>query len=186
MFEHVTDLAVVARELHRLTAPGGYGVHIYPARRRIKEPHFFMPLVHWLPKNRLRHAAILGYCLLGQGGRPEQIPGAGPVKRASFLYQYSITNTFYRPHGQIAAALRDTGLDTCFVVTNHRRIGNHRLLNRIATFPVLRPVIDWLLLTFAGVIVLTRKVERPDAPQTVRFGSWTGRWQKGRRPRSGA
>jgi SAM-dependent methyltransferase len=181
VFEHVADLTVVARELDRLTAAGGFGLHILPPRRRVKEPHFFMPFVHWLPKNRLRHAAILGYCLLGRGGRPPQIPNAGPLKRAAFLYDYSITSTFYRPHGEIAATLREAGLDTCFVVANHRKIAEHRLLGRLVALPLIRPVSEWLLLTFAAMIVLTRKAEGPDAPPKLRFGSWVGRWARAKR-----
>lgn len=178
VFEHVADLDVVAGELSRVTAPGGFGLHIYPPRRRVQEPHFFMPFVHWLPKNRLRHAAILGYCLVGLGGRPPQIPGAGPLKRASYLYHYSIEETFYRPHGKVAGSLHRAKLDTCFVVTNHRKVRAHGLLARVANAPLLRPVMDWTLLTFMGVNLFVRKPSGKDCADRLTLGGWSGTWRR--------
>lgn len=179
VLEHVADLSVVARELHRLTAYGGYGLHVLTPTRRIGEPHLVMPFVHWLPKNRLRFAAILGWCLLGRGARPEQIANASPLKRAQFLYQSSITSTFYRSHRQVAAILQEAGHDTCFVTTNHRRLRQRPGLARIADIPMLRPLIDWVLLTFLGASILTRTVDDFEPPASFRFGSWVGQWQFG-------
>lgn len=178
VFEHVDDLGLVAGELGRLTAPGGFGLHIYPPRRRVQEPHFFMPFVHWLPKNRLRHAAILGYCLLGLGGRPPQIPGAGAVRRASYLYHYSVGSTYYRPHDEVAGALQQASLDTCFVVTNHRKFRAHPLLARMTGAQPIRPVVDWLLLTFMGVNLLVRKPASSDHDDRIAIGAWAGAWSR--------
>ena len=180
VFEHVADLNLVAHELRRLTAPGGYGFHVFPPRRRPQESHYYMPFVHWLPKNELRHAAMLGYALLGLGGRPPEIPGAGPAERASFLYRYSVAHTFYRKHREIAQTLNDGGLDVCFAVTNHRRLRASRALSRIVDAPALRPAIEWGLLTFIGVNLLTRLPDGAASAPTIQLDSWRGRWSRSR------
>jgi SAM-dependent methyltransferase len=180
VFEHVEDLTVVAQELERLTKPGGYGFHVFPPRRRPQESHYFMPFVHWLPKNRLRHAAMLAYAALGLGGRPPEIPGAGPRQRAAFLYRYSVERTFYRPHPEIARTLREAGLDTCFAVTNHRRLRANPVLRRIVDLPLLRPVVEWGLLTVVGVNLLTRRPSAAATAPAIVFGSWRGAWQPAR------
>lgn len=175
VFEHVSDLDRVAGELHRLAAPGGYGFHVFPPQRRPQESHYYMPFVHWLPKNKLRHVAMLGYASLGLGGRPPEIPGAGPAERAKFLYDYSVAHTFYRPYRQVAETLRRGGLDTCFTVTNHRRLRTSSALSRVVDAPALRPAIEWTLLTFVGVNIVTRRPSGGGSPNVV-LGPWTGAW----------
>ena len=51
-------LEQLAREVARTTKPGGVGLHEFPAKWVFTEPHILAPLVHWLPKGRLRRAAI--------------------------------------------------------------------------------------------------------------------------------
>jgi SAM-dependent methyltransferase len=65
VFEHVEDMDRVARELARITAPGGGGAHIYRASHTLVEGHLMMPFVHWLPKNRLRLWLIRLWVALG-------------------------------------------------------------------------------------------------------------------------
>jgi SAM-dependent methyltransferase len=177
VFEHVVDLDIVARELHRVTAPEGYGFHVFPPRRRPQEVHYRMPFVHWLPKNRLRKAAILGYAAFGFGLRPPEIPGAGPRERAEFLYRYSVNQTFYRRHGDVAATLQAAGLDVCFVVTNHRRFRASRTRSRLVDTRLLRRGIDWTLLTFLGVNLLTRRSAESARSDIVSIGDWRDSWR---------
>ncbi|WP_445166916.1 class I SAM-dependent methyltransferase [Mycolicibacterium sp. Dal123E01] len=43
VFEHVQDQVRVFEELHRITAPGGYGLHLIPSRYRPLEGHILVP-----------------------------------------------------------------------------------------------------------------------------------------------
>jgi SAM-dependent methyltransferase len=43
VFEHVQDQVRVFEELHRITKPGGHGLHIIPARYAPIEVHMFVP-----------------------------------------------------------------------------------------------------------------------------------------------
>jgi hypothetical protein len=49
------DPDALAAELGRIIAAGGGGMHVFPAKWSIVEPHLHVPIVHWLPKNRLRY-----------------------------------------------------------------------------------------------------------------------------------
>jgi len=44
VMEHVMDYRTVLSELHRLQAPGGVGIHVFPSRGIFLEPHVYVPL----------------------------------------------------------------------------------------------------------------------------------------------
>lgn len=50
LYEHVSDPAVLFREIERILAPGGRAYVSAGNRRAIVEPHFRLPLLSWLPK----------------------------------------------------------------------------------------------------------------------------------------
>jgi SAM-dependent methyltransferase len=55
VFEHVHDLEALAAELARIASISSVGLHNFPAKWRVTEPHLFIPFVHWLPKNWIRY-----------------------------------------------------------------------------------------------------------------------------------
>lgn len=175
VFEHVEHLELVAAELSRVTAPGGYGFHVFPAPRRLMEGHFEMPFVQWFPKNRLRWAVIAMCCRLGIGIRPPEIPNAGPRDRADFLYRYSIGYTYYRPHAEIAKTLREAGLDVCYVVTNHRRLRRIPGYGLAIRIKPLRRALEWPLMTFGAMNLLTRR-SASGMPATIEIEGWLSEW----------
>ncbi len=59
VLEHTNDIGLIASEINRITIDSGAGLHCYPARFCVIEPHLFMPLIHWAPKNNLRKQLIL-------------------------------------------------------------------------------------------------------------------------------
>jgi hypothetical protein len=54
VFEHVSDINALTTELSRLTCSQGEGLHFFPAKWCLIELHLFIPIIHWLPKNKLR------------------------------------------------------------------------------------------------------------------------------------
>jgi ubiquinone/menaquinone biosynthesis C-methylase UbiE len=54
VLEHVLDLESVIHEMGRLTKIGGVGIHRFPGRFCVNEPHLHVPFVHWLPKTIIR------------------------------------------------------------------------------------------------------------------------------------
>lgn len=65
VLEHIENMDLIASKIYRVTIPGGQGLHIYPSHHHINEAHLTMPLVHWLPKNKVRKAAIFLYTFCG-------------------------------------------------------------------------------------------------------------------------
>jgi len=155
VIEHVNDLSIMAHDLRRVSTPGGFGFHAFRPQYNIIEPHFYMPFVHWLPKNKLRKYAIALFAYLGIGMHPPEIPSAGPRERANFLYCYSINQTFYRPYPIIGNAFRENGFGICFPITNHRKIRKSRLLSRLLKLPMLNNLLTWFIMTFRNAYLLT-------------------------------
>jgi SAM-dependent methyltransferase len=177
VFEHVRILRQVCLELARVLAPGGYGFHIFRAPRSWQEQHFFMPFVHWLPKNSLRRYAILAYSRLGVGLPIPDLPDTGWRARGEFLYGYSVEQTFYRRPERVANALRHAGLDVCYVATNHRRLQRVLLLAWLLNVPAVQRIATWGIMTLRVANLLTRKPDPAQpAPSVARFDGWHGVW----------
>ena len=125
VFEHVRDLDALVRELARITRPGGAGLHFFPARWTIIEPHLKVPCAHWLPKNALRH----GYLRLMLRRIPawKELEGRPAAEQARAYYEYSVSKTYYRPLRVIRDAFTRQGLDLEFLASG--RPG--RILRRI-------------------------------------------------------
>ena len=109
VIEHVAELDRMMAEVARVLVAGGRTCHLFPARHRIVEPHFHMPLVHWLPKTSVRHVAVrvmlaLGFARPYYAGRPAR-------ERAEIICRYSLEQTYYRSIGSIETCMVRNGLD---------------------------------------------------------------------------
>ena len=139
VLEHVADLDGVLAEMARITRPGGWGFHLFPARFTIMEGHLRMPFVHWLPKTGLRRAAIGLFVALGIEPRWPETRGLPAREKADLYFRYSRDKTFYRPPRRILAACRQHGLTARLVAHNHPRVRNNPVLgslSRIAAPPL--------------------------------------------------
>ncbi len=50
VLEHVESLEMTVSELARVTKPGGSGLHLFPTREIVREPHLGVPYYHRVPK----------------------------------------------------------------------------------------------------------------------------------------
>lgn len=118
VFEHVADLGSVVKELARLTTIGGVGVHNFPSAKCVREDHLCMPFVHWLPKNRLRKAAIRLMVAMGKAPVPDWPEASGKTanERAEVYFDYSIRNTFYRDIRTIIRLFASAGFEAAETV----------------------------------------------------------------------
>jgi len=57
VIEHVEDLRLTVRELARVTKRGGVGIHLFPVRETVVEPHLGVPLYHCMPSSLRRPLA---------------------------------------------------------------------------------------------------------------------------------
>lgn len=118
VFEHVQNLDAVVAELKRVTMPGGFGLHFFPAKWRVVEPHLFVPFVHWLPKNRIRRVYLRA--MLKQIPLWEGLERKMPNQLAQVYYEYSVQKTYYRPLRHIRTTLQREGFRTHVQASDHR------------------------------------------------------------------
>lgn len=108
--EHVEDIELFAREIGRVTRPGGRGVHIFPAKWEPVEGHMHMPIVHWFPKGPARRAWIKLALRTGQAA--PYFEGLSLDDRAEVFQRFSEDETFYRTARTVSRVLDRYGMDS--------------------------------------------------------------------------
>jgi ubiquinone/menaquinone biosynthesis C-methylase UbiE len=152
VLEHVEHIDTAAREMFRVMKAGGTAVHLYPSHRRPIEGHLFMPLVHWLPKNRLRYSAIRLCTQFGIEPRWPSLANESRRNKASTYFEFSCRDTYYRNPRKITERFGAAGFETSFESHNHAKI---RKLHIDRVVP--QPILSWLLTTFVGCVLICRK-----------------------------
>lgn len=150
VLEHVADLKSVTSEIFRVLRPGGLTCHQFPARHRMMEPHYKLPLVHWLPKGRLRQQAIK--LLLWLGLSREFFPQYDLKDRAAIIFKYSVEETFYRKVREIKSTFQSAGLIPIFRSMMHLYVES-RLRRKI---PYALPLAEYVS-AFRMVMFCARK-----------------------------
>lgn len=120
VLEHVADFPILAREISRTSRPGAAGIHIFPPRRIMREPHLLMPLVHWFPKGRARRLAIASAMRLGLGA--PYFPTYSFRDRVSIFADYSEKQTFYRRPTEVSEIFSEVGIECDFMRVARQRV----------------------------------------------------------------
>ena len=157
VFEHVKDIEQVAVNLKRLTAPGGVGVHFFPAHRHFIEIHLFMPFLHWLPKNKLRKVYISLLLLLGRDPGWKELHGKSRQEKTQAYYEYIVNKTYYRAPRAIKDVFTRNKFKVDFIHLADFGMEKHPLLNRLVRFRLLRPMLDWGMRNFGQIGLLITK-----------------------------
>ncbi len=148
VLEHVRELDRLATEMARIIKNKGEGLHTFPAKWRVVEPHLFIPFVHWLPKNRLRRwylRLMINRVPLWKGLEEKALKD-----RVQIYYDYSVRKTFYRPLRQIGQAFENAGVSV-------RLSLGAPMFRQLRIFNKLIPqrMHKWWQNNFRGVIVAT-------------------------------
>jgi len=154
VIEHVEDLDSTAAELARITAQGGMHLHLYPAHLEIIEDHLNMPLIHWLPKNQFRKAAIALAMLLNFHPDWPGTSGMSFRDRLNCYFEYSVKHTFFRARNQVERIFSLCGFDVLFVTIGNPKLREHPALRWLSNRRWTRPLLNWALLTFKRVELL--------------------------------
>jgi SAM-dependent methyltransferase len=156
-FEHSANLEETAAEVWRITAPGGLGFHVFPAKWGIREGHLFMPLVHWLPKNRLRWWWIRLWVRLGIEPHWKELEGSSQREKADRYYEYINLNTYYRTPAKIQRIFKRAGFHVRFVTHRAPAVQRHPFVGTLARNKLTGWFINWLLVTFVRVELFLEK-----------------------------
>ncbi len=153
VFEHVSDLEQLAREVSRVSKSGAIGFHTFPAKWTIIEPHMSTPIVHWLPRGRPRRAAVRAAI---QVGLAAQFFDNRPVsERTEIFAEYADNNIFYRPLTEIRRIFGSAGLSVNWREESTRVV---RSKLREPAWPVaLNRLAGWAYYNFRIVCLTTVK-----------------------------
>lgn len=103
VMEHVDDLGRVLAEIHRVLAPGGLLLSVFPSRDVFREGHIGIPFSHWFPKDSCaRFYYTWALRSLGLGTWKQEAPSARQwsVDKLRWIDTY----TRYRTRAEIFAA----------------------------------------------------------------------------------
>lgn len=160
VFEHVKDIEQVAANLKRLTAPGGVGVHFFPAHKHFVEIHLFMPFLHWLPKNKLRKLYISLLLSLGKDPGWKELQGKNRQEKVQAYYEYINNKTYYRSPRAITDIFTRNNFKVDFIPLADFGLEKHPLLAKLVKLKPLRPLLNWGMRNFGQVgLIITRKTE---------------------------
>lgn len=152
VIEHVSDLDAFSREIARVSAHGGLGLHIYPAKWRPIEVHMMTPLAHWLPKGPMRRSAIAS--ALGLKLAAPYFKDLPSRDRAEIFIRFSESETFYRSAAAAAVTLERYGLKCNAAASSRDKIKFH--MPQLPTAVI--PAFGWLYRHGLSVVLHTQRV----------------------------
>ena len=114
-----------------------------------------IPLVHWLPKNRLRKWLIHLFYHLGIG--PKDLKTHPLEEKITHDYDYMLTQTFYRNWKQLEQTFGSLGLETCFTSGRHPKVCRHPVFRATKKMMPLKQFLNWSLLNFMTIELMISK-----------------------------
>jgi SAM-dependent methyltransferase len=153
VFEHVSDMNLIAIELERVLKPGARGLHIYPAKWTIQEGHLNMPFVHWFPKySGVRKNLIKYFTSKGVHCNWSSHPDIDAGKdRVEVYNDYLNERTFYRSVREVNLIFKKHNLFSEAKTVLADKVQSSFVLRLISKLPVLSYILNFLLITFRSV-----------------------------------
>ncbi|HYM33762.1 MAG TPA: class I SAM-dependent methyltransferase [Steroidobacteraceae bacterium] len=157
VIEHVHELETVGREIARLTAPGGVGLHIFPPATSIMEVHLGMPLVHWFPAGKLQTAFVKAFLRAGIGAK--YFTELSLDQRTEIYTRFLKTDTCYRSVRAASDILTKQGLsaDALRGMTFKANGMKSGYARAALSFPIISYGFCMLYTTFRGAYLATVK-----------------------------
>jgi SAM-dependent methyltransferase len=163
VLEHVDDLDATLGEFHRLLAPGGLLLSLFPSRDVLREGHIGIPFAHWFPPgSAARFYYTWALRRLGLGTWKQQAPTCR--QWAVDKLRWIDTYTRYRTRREIFRAFTHyfqwdlTELD----YIRYRLLARpgRRLLARLVGLPLLSPLACAAFRKLAFLVIVARKEPR--------------------------
>lgn len=167
--EHVADLTTFCAEHARVLRPGGIGIHAFPLRHMVIEPHMHLALVHRVRDHYLRAWLIGFWSRCGRGIYASQaIPAGVDLGRFSRIHaDYSRTYTTYRTWAQVCDEFHRHGFRVSYRHTSRlAQRGLTQLLGRECGGRMLPPPLEAvmfpLIRTLLSVTLVVEKAQDYD------------------------
>ncbi|MEX0989841.1 MAG: methyltransferase domain-containing protein [Actinomycetota bacterium] len=167
VFEHVEHLTPVVHDIGRVLKPEGTMIAIFPSREVIREGHIGIPLVHRLPRGRLRLGFTELMALLGLGYHRQ---GRSATEWSRAELEWLDRFVYYRPTYEIYRIMERQG----FRVTHseHRylryRLSKSRLpLKRIPRNPIVDHALDLTCRLALGLVLTCVRVPANDGAKAA-------------------
>ncbi len=151
VFEHVQNYEETIAELHRVLKPGGYSLHLFPAKYGIIESHVYVPFASVLQN----YYYLLFWAFLGIRTKQQKGKTAKDVVVANKKYLSSSTN--YLSTRQIHDAFSEKFSDVVFVEKDAIRYSPARVTQILRKMLIFIPFLSDLYRTFKSVAILTKK-----------------------------
>lgn len=139
VLEHVADIDLFFGQSARVLVEGGFGLHMFPARHALLEPHLRLPFVHWISDVEARRRVIATMSRAGFGlyrrhrrAAPDLTPDAFALAHVDFFQRF----THFRSFSEFYAACKRARLHASFSYTGSyytRKLTS--LLQRTQTAP---------------------------------------------------
>jgi SAM-dependent methyltransferase len=153
--EHVSDFESFCAENARVLRVGGFGIHCFPLRHMLVEPHMRLPLVHRVRDHEVRTWLMARQSALRLGIFRSQAPAAG-VSLQDFARQhadYARTFTHYRTWRQVCDEFHRHGFRVSYRATSSLiQRGLFRLAGRERAGRALPPLLEASLFPFLRAV----------------------------------
>lgn len=156
--EHVRDLKVFFAEQTRTLMPGGIGIHFFPTKELLVEPHSGVPFAHWVARgDRERWIRALSRVGIGKYRRYRRERGSNVRRFAQEFNHYLERYVFFRSTPEVWQLARLAAAESGFGYGGP--LSRRALLDDWGVFPYreaqLRRSAGWLA-AFAPVTLVQR------------------------------
>jgi SAM-dependent methyltransferase len=159
VLEHVPELDIVLKDIHRVLKPRGHFLALFPAKDVIREGHIGIPLIHWFSKDsrfRLYYATALRTVGLGYHKKA----GKSPLEWAKHYLSWIDKYTFYHDRATIFMSFNKyfsfNLIENEYIRFRLRSSGKNRL-SRIFEMTLIDPFARILFRRLSGLVILAQK-----------------------------
>jgi SAM-dependent methyltransferase len=163
VLEHVQNLDIALKEIHRILKPGGFFLSLFPSKDVIQEGHVGIPFIHWFSKGsriRLYYATALRAIGLGYHKKV----GKSAAEWARHYLKWIDNYTFYRDKITIFSHFKRyfafSLIEEDYILFRLYDCGRMRLARIFELFPVY-PFGCVLFRKLGGLVILAQRDKNP-------------------------
>jgi len=160
VFEHISIMHTVLKEIERVLKPGGKLFCLFPSKDVLREGHCGIPMVHWFSKgSRYRYYWMLLFRKLGLGRHKYNM---SPEQWSTDFLEWLDRFTFYRSYREINNAFLKHFSSLRHIEEDYiaYRLSDHnlRLFSKFARLTPFNYLSRWVYRKFGGMVIVAIKI----------------------------